>query len=136
MLTREETKKIVARIFDSIRPPYSESIGDCDCDDFDCIESKCPFRNTGSCVCPNTEGVDSIFNVLEFIENWAKDHPPTTYEQKYEKTFGVEPKDKCGDYACPRCVGFLNCECRPDHDCERCKSEFWNSEYKEPKRGE
>lgn len=84
-------------------------------------------------ICDN-EILYNAEKVIEIVTQWAKEHSFVTYEQKYEETFGVKPKDKCGDYACPRCVGFLNCECRSDHDCERCKSEFWNSEYKPPKK--
>lgn len=135
MLTREETRKIVARIFDSIRPSDSEHIGEYTCDDLDCIESKCPFRNLKSCVCPNNEGVDGVFNTLEFVEQWAKEHSPVTYEQKYEEIFGVKPLqiDKCTkNYLCPKHAGFdigINCNAQ---SCEKCKEGFWNSEYKEP----
>ena len=137
MLTREETRKIVARILDSVRPSDSEHMGEYDCGDLDCIESKCPFRNLSSGICPNTERVDSVFNVLEFIENWAKEHPIVTYEQKYEKTFGVKPLhiDQCKKvYLCPKHAGFdigINCNAQ---SCERCKEKFWHSEYREPKK--
>ena len=135
MLTRDEFKRTVERIFNSLRE--SEIVdAECLCDQI-CCDNNCPFHDTSfsSHECPSSYArIDEIYNTLEYVENWAKEHPIVTYEQKYEETFGVEPKDKVGDYACPRCVGFLNCECRPDHDCEKCKEEFWNSEYREPKK--
>lgn len=92
--------------------------------------------------CPLTKFCenDIWFNaekIIEIVTQWAKEHPPVTYEQKYEETFGVKPLhiDRCTKiYLCPKHAGFdigINCNAQ---SCETCKEKFWHSEYKEPKK--
>ena len=131
MLSREELKEAVTRIFDSIRED-KECAGQCDCDGIhSCSISKCPFDGSNM-YCFDEESIDNVFNSLEYIEKWAQEHPPITYEQKYKEVFGVEPKTRGQTYICPGNAGWFNVvNCVGP--CAKCKEEFWHSEYKEPK---
>ena len=53
-----------------------------------------------------------------------------TMAEKYKETFGVEPKDKFGDFVCPLDVGFHDIDCKKHTFCDTCCRAFWNSEYK------
>ena len=134
MLSREELKKTVTRIFDSLRKD-KEYDGLCDCRGIRSC-SKCPFDGSYR-YCFDEESIDNVLNSLEYIESWAKEHPIVTYEQKYEETFGVKPKNKYDEYLCPHNAGFtgLN-KCESESSCAECKKNFWESEYKEPKKEE
>ena len=135
MLTREEYKKIVTRIFDKIRGDHEEHKRDSCCSGI-AYCSKCPFDGS-DIFCLSGKSIDYIFNAFEYAERWAKEHPFITNEQKYEETFGVKPLqiDKCTkNYLCPKHAGFdigINCNAQ---SCEECKEDFWQSEYKEPKK--
>lgn len=75
--------------------------------------------------------------IIEVVTQWAKEHPLVTMTGKYKEVFGVEPvhtesEIKC--FLCPKHAGFyLNINCNAQ-SCEKCKEDFWHSEYKEPKR--
>lgn len=72
--------------------------------------------------------------IIEVVAQWAKEHPFVTMKDKYKEVFGVEPKGKSGASVCPRSVGFDDVECKIGGGCEDCRNEFWQSEYKEPKK--
>ena len=137
MLTRDELKSTVERIFNSLRE--SEIVdAECLCDQI-CCDNNCPFHDTSfsSCECPSSYArIDKIYNTLEYVESWAKEHPIVTMADKYKEVFGVEPKGKSGASVCPRSVGFDDVECKIGGGCEDCRNEFWHSEYKPPKREE
>ena len=119
-------QKDLVRVWDGLRTDYKGSHNCCPI-----LCKQCPLNE----VCSSDGFTHTIFNAdkaIEIVTQWVKEHPLVTYEQKYEEVFGIKPK--CRDvYVCPRFVGFLNYEC-PNHACEKCKEEFWNSEYKEPKK--
>ena len=122
-------QKDLIRMWDSLRKDY-KGINDCisiRCED-------CPLKGK-ACICNNNLG-RSLFNAekaIEIVTQWAKEHPIVTMADKYKEVFGVEPKDKFGTFICPCSVGFIDVTCS-QHNCETCTNEFWNSEYKEPKK--
>ena len=138
MLTRDEFKSTVERIFNSLRE--SEIVdAECLCDQIRC-DNNCPFHDTSfsSCECPSSYArIDKIYNTLEYVESWAKEHPIVTMADKYKEVFGVEPvhtesEIKC--YLCPKFAGLgadIKCTVQT---CENCKEDFWDSEYKPPKK--
>lgn len=107
------------------------------CKGVHCID--CPIfqeTNTTSDKCMiNNLSIFDAFDIIEVVENWAKEHPFVTYEQKYEETFGVKPKNPFGDTLCPHFAGFVDVKCEKNTTgCKKCKEEFWGSEYVEPKK--
>ena len=145
MLTKEEYKRIAIRIFDGIREADSEFLGECTCDGVSGC-SQCPLNKLGcNCDCFETrDGLDKLFasfKSLEYLEKWAKEHPATTYEDKYEETFGRKPITQYGQYFCPK-ITVAGYRCPHDGTeilisdarCKECKEKFWKSEYVPPKR--
>lgn len=122
-----EFQKNLVRMWDSLRPVVFKDA--CSCGGVSC--DRCPFKNT---VCHNDDnGV--LFNAekaIEIVTQWAKEHPIVTRADKFKEVFGVEPKsNNC--FVCPHRVGFNNAKCNL-MQCAKCTNEFWNSEYKEPKK--
>ena len=116
------------RMLDSMREDHK---GESTCLGVESEEcEKCPLTN----FCEN----DICFNaekIIEVVTQWAKEHPFVTYEQAYEETFGVEPKNRYGEYICPRPLIEIDaCDSKHSEDCDKCKKEFWGSEYKPPKK--
>lgn len=135
MLTREELKRTTTRIFDKLRGYDKENEGRCGCEGVKSC-SMCPFDGKDT-FCLSEHSIDIILNAFECVEKWAKEHPIVTMRDKYKEVFGVEPvhtqsEIKC--LLCPKLAGFgidINCNAQ---SCEKCKEEFWQSEYKEPKK--
>ncbi len=116
----------LVRMWDSVRTHHK---GNIKCLGVSC--DKCPLV---SHVCGTHGTTFYAEKTIEIVSNWAKEHPIVTMADKYKEVLGVEPKEKGGDgYICPHFAGFANVECR-DKSCEVCKDEFWNSEYKPPKK--
>lgn len=134
MLTKEEYKRIAIRIFDSIRYD-SNYLGSNSCDGVHC--EKCPFESDCDCNCFTFKnGLDNVFNTFAILEQWNKEHPIVTYEDKYVETFGVRPVNEDGEYLCPSIAGFANIV---DGDCsslfcDDCCEKFWKSKYIPPKQ--
>ena len=134
MLTREELKRTITRIFDRLRD-NKEYEGSCTCDGIK-LCSKCPFDGD-HIFCLSNNSIDNIFNAFEYVEKWAKEHPLVTMKDKFNEVFGVEPvhtesEIKC--YLCPKFAGLgadIKCTVQT---CENCKEDFWDSEYKPPKK--
>ena len=127
-----EYQKNLVRMWDSLR---TKDKGTSNCYTVQC--KQCPFNavvcNTNNCsfVSFNAE------KAIEIVNDWAKEHPIVTMADKYKEVFGFEPKTECGAFICPHFVGFAYVECVNGEiykDCKKCKNEFWNSEYKEPKK--
>ena len=127
-----EYQKNLIRMWDSLRKDCKgkERCNGVACDD-------CPLN----VVCKG-EGIQTrMFNIekaTEIVTQWAKEHPVITNEDKYKEVFGVEPKNESGQYVCPRYAGFFKGEidnCALIDGCIRCTKDFWQSEYKEPKKG-
>lgn len=121
-------QKDLVRMWDSMRKEYK---GETRCTAINC--KVCPL-----CECCSGKGGNISFNAekaIEIVTQWAKEHPIVTYEQKYEETFGVKPKNPLGDTLCPHFAGFVNVKCEKNTiGCKKCKEDFWHSEYKEPKK--
>ena len=52
-----------------------------------------------------------------------------TKAEKFKEVFGYNIKDFLSDYICP----FNSDRCK-DKPCKDCLNDFWQSEYKEPKK--
>ena len=131
MLSREEFKKAYTRIMDERR---NKNIGECNCSETHCDEG-CLFYNDDVKCLSGEALIDKIYNSLELVENWAKEHPFVTMRDKYKEVFGAEPKLRNGSYLCPRYLGFNDVKCESGSYCAKCRDEFWHSEYTEPKKG-
>lgn len=134
MLTKEEYKKEYIRMMDSLR---DKNIGMPNCDGVEC--DICPFDKN---VCKPFSATNArflAFETIEIVEKWSEEHPIVTMGDKFKEVFGVEPKDRDGDYVCPTTCGFMIKEkCGPLYaiNCSDCSKEFWNSEYVAPEKSE
>lgn len=73
-----------------------------------------------------------IKELEKVIMNWAKEHPIKTNADKFREVFGFDTSTETSFTFCP----FINDGCDSEN-CETCgKHDFWNQEYKEPKKGE
>lgn len=123
MLTREEYEKTLIRMFDSIRTDgICKGAKSCDGADCEC----CPL-NVIDC-----SRVENIFKVIEIVEEWGKEHPVVTMEDKFVEVFGQRPTDENGNYCCPDNLGLKRvCDF---NSCNECVNKFWKSEYIPPKK--
>lgn len=118
-MTKEEYKKNLVRMFDSLRTQYYEGAENCvgiTCDN-------CPF---GEKVCNKGKVIFYSFEAIEIVENWAKEHPVKTNSEKFKEVFGFD-MTICWDDN-PSCDGC------PFYDgIGRCysKEKFWDAEYNE-----
>lgn len=119
-------QKDLVRMWDSVRTHHK---GNIKCLGVSC--DKCPLVGH---VCGTHGTTFYAEKTIEIVTQWAKDHPLVTMKDKYKEVFGVEPKGKSGASVCPRAVGFDDVECKIGGGCEDCRNEFWQSEYKEPKK--
>lgn len=126
-MTKEEYKRNLIRMFDSIRDEYK---GEENCAGVNCGYN-CPFFMK---VCGFGKVKFHVYEAIETVENWAKEHPVVTNADKFEEVFGVEaPMNRCikNDEFCTDCeyyeFGSEPTGCKAD---ER----FWNAEYKEQKK--
>lgn len=137
-MTLEEFRKTTARMFKSVADP-AFILDKKPCKGVHCVD--CPIfeeTNTTSDKCMiNNLSIFDAFDIIEIVEDWAKEHPIVTVRDKFKEAFGVEPKNECGTLICPHFVGFVDVECVYGvgyKDCKKCKEKFWNSEYREPKK--
>ena len=94
--------------------------------------SKCPLGGRNAICLGNDKRVDNLFDTIQTVEKWAKEHPFVTNANKFEDTWGHKPVRTDDSWFCPSI--FKDVECNSSIDCDKCTSEFWNSEYKEPKK--
>ena len=126
MLTEEEYKKEFVRMMDSMRNVHKNELN---CQGVIC--DKCHLRE----ICLKHPLSVMPFKIIEAVERWSKEHPKVTYKDKFKEVFGVEPKDEDGVYVLPCSVGLIHTtDCLP-FNCDKCRAEFWNSEYKETESG-
>jgi len=133
MITKEEFKKTYIRMMDSYRKDGVYK-GEPNCRGLSC-NNACPFY--GVC-CDNEidKGSDltyNVFEIIEMVEEWGKEHPLITRADKYKEVFGIQPKYNGDDvFICP---GKAKDDywCRT-HSCEGCKEDYWNGEYVEPEK--
>lgn len=117
-MTIEEYKKNVIRMWDSIRDEAYKGTTKC----VGVLCENCPLH--GAC------GSFYVFETLELVENWAKEHQIKTNADKFREVFGTEPsKSTCvNDIDCENCEYYVNGE------CDVC-DQFWNAEYNLVKEG-
>ena len=131
-----EYQKNLVRMWDSLR---IENKGANNCSPILC--KQCPF-NEVVCISDGYTGdnyTSTFFNAekaIEIVTQWAKEHPLVTYEQKYEEVFGVKPISDSDEYVCPSFLGLKPCKYGGGNGspCAKCAKDFWQSEYKEPKK--
>lgn len=77
MMNKEEYKKTLIRIWDGMREGFSK--GKPNCNSIRCIN--CPMSK----VC--ADGPLGAYDVIEFVENWAKEHPIETNGSVFLKNY-------------------------------------------------
>lgn len=80
MMTKEEYKKTFIRMWDSVRE--DDYKGKNDCSGVECNE--CPI--TSMCV-DYMENINNAYNIIEFVEKWAKEHPIETNGSRFLKNY-------------------------------------------------
>lgn len=80
MMTKEEYKKTLIRMWDSVRE--DDYKGKNDCSGVECNE--CPI--TSMCV-DYMENINNAYNIIEFVEKWAKEHPIETNGSRFLKNY-------------------------------------------------
>lgn len=118
MLSKEEYKKNVRRMFDSLR---TECKGEDNCAGVRC--SECPFNDVQ---CSLGGSKFYLFETMEIVENWVKEHPVVTNAMKFKEVFGVD-KSIFFDNK-PSCEG---CQFHVIDGTCNVIEKFWNKEYKE-----
>ena len=80
MISKEEYKKTLIRMWDSVREGYTK--GEYNCNGVEC--EKCPIES----MCGS--GVVNMRNsheIIEFVERWAKEHPIETNGSRFLKNY-------------------------------------------------
>lgn len=88
MMTKEEYKKTLIRIWDSMREGFSK--GKPNCNSIRCID--CPMSK----VC--ADGPLGVYDVIEFVEKWAKEHPIETNGSRFLKNYPNAEVYSCDKY--------------------------------------
>ena len=126
MITKEEFKKTYIRMMDSVRGNHYK--GSKTCNGIECED--CPLSKF--CNDDSSSRNYRVFDLIEMVEKWGKEHPIITRADKYKEVFGVEPKYLGGSFICPGIPRDQDyCD---SHTCEECKSNYWNAEYIEPEK--
>lgn len=118
MMTKEEYKRNIVRMYDSLR---TEHIGDRSCRGINCED--CPFDGK---VCNIGEKNFHAHEAIEIVEQWAEQHPIVTNADKFREMFGTEPsKHTCVNVniQCEDCKYFVG-------GCCAASTKFWDAEYK------
>lgn len=132
MLSKEEFKKELVRMWDSVR---TESKGKLSCEKVSCVGCPMQYINNQLCRgyidndCTNIP-IECAIDIIEIVEKWSKEHPIVTNKDKFKEMFGINIYDTTHE-----CVGFT---CPSiSTDCKSCPyNGFWSREYKEPKESE
>lgn len=128
MLSKEEYKKELVRMWDSLR---EVSKGRMSCGGVEC--EVCPFDKLTASDCPTNVLIHAM-EVIEIVEQWSKEHPIVTNRDKFKEVFGInidENKHDCVGLICPSKSSNLPTDCRV---CPH--KGFWEKEYKEPLESE
>lgn len=123
MITKEEYKKTLIRMWDSVRK--AENKGQDTCYGVDCVE--CPMNDTCG---THAENIVNVYKLIEFVEKWAKEHPIETNGSRFLKNY-----PKAVVYGCNYDDGFIyirldtsNPIFRGVEDCAKISIEWWESE--------
>lgn len=125
MMTKEEYQENLIRLWDSLRD--YEYKGGTKCVGVIC--ENCPLYNKAC-------GSFYVFEALEIVEQWAKEHPIKTNADKFKEIFGVDaPMNRCikNDEFCADCEFY---EFGSEHGGCKANEKFWNAEYTEPAESE
>ena len=80
MMTKEEYKKTLIRMWDSAREGYTK--GEYNCNSVEC--EKCPIESMcGS----GTVNMRNAHEIIEFVEKWAKEHPIETNGSRFLENY-------------------------------------------------
>ena len=83
MISKEEYKKTLVRMWDSVRE--DDFKGKNDCSGVECNE--CPI--TSICV-DYMENINNSYDIIEFVEKWGKEHPIETNGSRFLKNYPKE----------------------------------------------
>lgn len=123
MLSKKEYKENLIRMWDSLRDEAYK--GATMCEGVTCRD--CPLYNKAC-------GSFYVFEALELVEKWAKEHQIKTNADKFKEMFGVDaPMNRCiqNDVFCADCEYY---ELGSEPTGCKANERFWNAEYKEPKK--
>lgn len=121
MLSKEEYKKNLIRMFDSIRDEFK---GEENCAGVGC--GSCPFYEE---VCSIGQVKFHVYEAIEVVEKWAKENPIKTNADKFKEMFGVDaPMNRCiqNDVFCADCEYY---ELGSEPTGCKANERFWNAEY-------
>lgn len=122
MLSKEEYKRQLVRMWDSLREDRHK--GSEDCDGVYCKD--CPLEP--SHFCKGKAKLIDLIEIAEIVENWTKEHPVVTNKEKFEEMFGIDaPLNRC----IKNNVGCSECEYYDDKGFCRVDERFWLKEYEE-----
>lgn len=123
-MTKEEYKRNLIRMFDSIRDEFK---GEENCAGVGCGYN-CPFFMK---VCGIGQVKFHVYEAIEVVEKWAKEHPIVTNAMKFKEVFGVDydAMNSCINHG----VKCRDCDYSEDGECDA-YNRFWSTEYK-PKKG-
>ena len=114
MITKEEFKKTLIRLWDSVRDEHK---GADTCDGVHC--NKCPLEKACS---HKLISAFNSFELIESVEQWGKEHPFVTNREKFKEVFGFELRENDNG-----CDGF---KCTYKGNCKDCPNYgFWDREY-------
>lgn len=72
MMNKEEYKKEIVRMWDSLRDDKYK--GSCDCDGVPCCEECAFYQNAVNCDAVNCGVSTNEFEMIEAVEKWSKEH--------------------------------------------------------------
>ena len=87
MISKEEYKKTLIRMWDGVREGYTK--GEYNCDGVKC--EKCPIES----MCGSGVNMRNAYEIIEFVEKWAKEHPIETNGSRFLKNY---PKAEIYNY--------------------------------------
>jgi len=126
MLTRKEYENTYVRMMDSLRDKNYKGRKNCN----NVVCKDCPLE--GFCEDSSSSKNYRIFDLIEIVEKWGKEHPIITRAEKYKEVFGTRPVYSDDVFICPGAIRDIDlCNI---HLCEDCKEEYWNGEYVEPEK--
>lgn len=102
-----------------------------DCKDCPLIGHACDVNTATIMRCYN---IESVQNMVQIVEQWAKDHPVKTRQSELLKVFPNTKIDSGVIIFCPR--NFLpeverDEYCKGDKSCIECRKEYWLTEVSE-----
>lgn len=86
----------------------------------------CPALGSESC-----SSLDSVFELAEIVEQWAKEHPVKTRQSEFLKSWPEVTVDKhgvCNLEPCNLCPSMLNSDGCSMSNCDKCRRDFWLKE--------